>query len=320
MHVTPRLPFIAGGLLLAGAFVWTPQSRLSDERASTPPNRTPKGSPTLRSSVHSDSSRNARSPAPIASIGAAFAGLRDETQISAVLTHWVEHSPADALAWLQARPDRARWSYFRDLAMNTWARTAPDAALTWTLSRPPGEREDLMAQLAIGMTHADPQLAADFAGEFLPDGPGRALALAGIAAGWAQRDPAAAATWAAGLNDTATKREALAQVLYSWFDTAPTDVAAWVGRVSESAERDVLQAQLVRWQAEKDPVVASAFLNGIVDETLRAEAALGLVRDWARDDLDVAGAWTLRLPPSPLRTQLVAELAAIAGERADPFR
>lgn len=242
------------------------------------------------------------------------ADLLDPSWLNIAFQLWVDRSPGEALAWLQAQSQPELYSHLRNQASTAWAREKPEAALQWTLDQAEGnERDHLLARIAIGYAERDPNLADAFAHKLLPPGEARQHALEGIAVAWAAMDPAAAATWALNATSSEVERQPVDLVLYSWFDENPMMVRAWVRDLPTAKERDLLWWRLLHWQAEKNPAQAGAILNEMSDDTLRAQAARDLVGLWARQDFDVAGEWVLRAP-APLRAQLLAELETIATE------
>jgi hypothetical protein len=135
-----------------------------------------------------------------------------------------------------------------DMAMTEWAKQDPVAAAQ--LADQTGDvavQQQLLKDIATGVAASNPQQAADFALQSIPDGQARDDSIGDIAWAWALQDPASAGTWLAQLPDGAMRQSALQNVMSVWGNHDPNAAITWVenlspGTLQSQAASDLLPA------------------------------------------------------------------------------
>ena len=141
------------------------------------------------------------------------------------------------------------------------------------------------------------------------------LALAAVAAGWAQVDPQAAAQWVAGLPSEDQRREAGAGVISAWAASAPADCLAWVAQNPAGDLREESLVKLADAWGSTDPQAALTgylALAGGSDSGLRS-----IVSRWVIDDPSVAVENVSALGISSKRDELL-QTALVSLSSQDP--
>ena len=87
---------------------------------------------------------------------------------------------------------------------------------------------------------SDPQAAGQWIGTL--DGAARDEAAAAYSSVVAQRDPAAAMTWASSVSDNAVRESALRQVANQWKERDPSAAQTWIQNSSHETEKARLLA------------------------------------------------------------------------------
>jgi len=150
--------------------------------------------------------------------------------------------------------------------------------------------------------------------ESQPASAARDFAVAAMGALWAETDPAAAMTHAAGLKRSTVREDAVARVFSRWADREVATAAAWLQRQPPSAAHDRLV-----WLFTTDTTyryvnrkIALDALPLIANPELRAQAFEHVVEIWARTERDAAVAFVARTPAlsAEQKQALVAKLHA----------
>ena len=125
-----------------------------------------------------------------------------------VATELAGVEPAEALDLAARMPASEERDQCLVHCVAQWAAAEPSAAATWAGAV---ENEELRARLlsraVTAMADQDPGAAADWTAVALPPGPVQAGAAVAVAQRWAQRDPEAAQSWAAGFPDARLRED-----------------------------------------------------------------------------------------------------------------
>ncbi len=116
--------------------------------------------------------------------------FKQSSLLGAVLSGWHEHDPAEALAWLEQRPDRDRILFdLADYLDDIDVPYRPALADLLLNSLPPGnDRLEALQQVLESLGRVDPELAAKEAARVFPDPELRAEAIGKIASIVAETD------------------------------------------------------------------------------------------------------------------------------------
>ncbi len=241
-------------------------------------------------------------------------GLHGPALVSAIWglgPAWASREPAEALAWLAARPAAERIvpnrvsNFSSDtllVSFGNWLDDEPGAARGWADALPAGENRDAVQTQLAQLMAAKGQPAE--AAQVLA-GLGRAAdseALAFIGEAWAARDPARAAAWAVGQEPGPAQNRAIETVVRVWGDSDPRAVGEWLSQFPPGETRDrSLVAYLMRsgnWTSTKAQQNAefARWFDQIDDPRQRAIAARSIFWRELRNDPTAARAWYSSLP------------------------
>ena len=129
--------------------------------------------------------------------------------------------------------------------------------------------------------------------------------------GMAEKNPVAAAEWAAELPEGAAQARAVAQVVRRWGVQDPRSTAAWIEQMSEGAVRDRAVTAFARITARTDPAAAAEWVLQVSDPCQRARAAEQVFSVWNARDATAAIAWFRAVPglDAELRRQILHDYA-----------
>lgn len=182
---------------------------------------------------------------------------------------------ADRMAALASRlPNDVRERGGLHTILATWARRDPERALDWLLANPDRAAPGSFAEVAESLGRTDAAVAAESLRRIPTEL--RPLWIKSAAAGYAYKDPAAA--------------------------------AAWVARYEGDDGYSAAVATVARRMARADPEAGAALLVRVdvagVDEA--RDAANEISQRWVRDHAAAARAWALRFPSGEVRDAALA--------------
>ena len=138
-------------------------------------------------------------------LGTSSAETTAALQVATELGTAAPTAALDLAAALPASPERDQCLAH---CVAQWAAVEPSAAATWAGAVEDEElRSRLLSRVVTAMADQDPWAAADLTAVALPPGPVQASAAVAVAQRWAQRDPEAARSWAAGFPDTRLRED-----------------------------------------------------------------------------------------------------------------
>ena len=237
---------------------------------------------------------------------------------------WASSAPAEALAWLAARPAAERIVPNRTsdssgdallVSFGSWLDDEPAAARKWADTLPAGETREavqthLARLLAAGGKPAEAARVLAATGRAAD-----AEALKFIAEGWATRAPQEAAAWAVAQEPGSAQNSAIESVVRTWADDDPPAVEAWINQFPPGETRDrSIVSFLMRgglWTATKAQQDAefTKWFDRIDDPRQRAIAARPIFWKTSQTDPAAARAWYSSLPnvdPESIRETLRA--------------
>ena len=206
---------------------------------------------------------------------------------TAIAQQWAQRDPGAALTWLGQRPLEERMNLRPPLnnpnpvkspdtmaqLLGDWVETDPAAAQAWAAALPPGSFERMEAHMTLAQQFArrgdarQALAAATEAGAKTAD----PEMLGQAAAGWALRDPQAAANWVTTLPTGPAQSRAVAAVVESWSMSDPTGVQAWLAEFPPGEARDLSIAAFLQRPAAfaRTPAQATAEFDrwiGAIDD------------------------------------------------------
>jgi len=133
---------------------------------------------------------------------------------------------------------------------------------------------------------------------------------------WSHQDPAAAAAYAASLEDPSNQQSALQSIMPNWARIDPDEAIAYYNTLKESDRPAVLQ-NMIGTIANTNIDRAIDFYESnaatLADEDSKhnlAQAADNLVDTWANFDVAAAAEWSATLEIPEARTQAIDEAAS----------
>lgn len=212
--------------------------------------------------------------------------------IQSVLSKWGKDDPQSALGWLLKHEPPTGDSSGADWLVGDWLARDESEALTYLRSLPDGRAKDLLLAEALQSSAsrgAGARAAELFATTLSVDGQRRAAA--GIATGWADSDPAAAATWAGNIGDPQARERAYEVIAAEWARRDIPNTTAWLDRLPAGAARDAAIASFAGVASGVDPQGALEWAGTVADRTQRDTAMEKLLQSWMARDQAAARAW-----------------------------
>ncbi len=229
------------------------------------------------------------------------AGLGQRTLI-AFVGSWAARAPEPAFAWLAANDGRVPAEAFQNVAVSLAFRD-PELAASYTARVPAGARPQWIAAVANGYAQRDPEGALGWLAQYRGDPAYRAAVMPvaatlarrdGAAAvrlleetgaldadnptvalnvvmGWSQQDPAAAAAWAAGLEDPRLRSAALGMTMQQWSVHDAEAARRWAFALPGGSARDEALLGLL----------STPYASGALDEEVFAALGSEIARNRA---------------------------------------
>jgi hypothetical protein len=190
----------------------------------------------------------------LAGIAPAWVGIDPQTAMDAVNTigdrsqrisaihqavvRWAHKDPAAAAAWTAESAEKGLQSALQQNIARAWSSRDPVAALSWAAEQDDlNLRERLVAAAAPQAVWRNPELAIDTV-TALPESQNKQYAVERLVSNWAQRDPAAAATFVAENELVAEKRgAAAADVAYQWGRRDSAQTINWLSGLNDDQGR-----------------------------------------------------------------------------------
>jgi hypothetical protein len=200
-----------------------------------------------------------------------------------------------------------------DMLLRSWASRSLSAALDWTIAN--GERVPPAAFANVAASVARNDLAR--AERYLTQVPERARFswFQGVAQGYAQTDPSAAAVWVEQFRTEAAYPAAAAQIAQSLSRLDPLAAAAVLDRIDEASAADgqalsnAAYAVGSAWARTNAPAAAD-WARRFATDGQRERALNGVAAVWGGNDYAAARSWSLGLPAGSTRDAALSALLA----------
>ncbi|HWN37105.1 MAG TPA: hypothetical protein VNP02_01320, partial [Gammaproteobacteria bacterium] len=219
------------------------------------------------------------------------------TWISSVATGYAQHDARAAATWVKQYRGEPGYDAAVAAVAGTAAQGDPVMAARLFDSIDVAQAPDApqaATQIASAWAQKDPGAAASWAAALASDD-ARASAVSAVAANWAPRDAAGARSWALGLPASATRDQALTQVLSTATTSAIDHVLIDAFSDAKARERGISQA--VRMIAIRDTSAA----RQLADQYLTDPAARRAAERFITQDVGIYGygpGFPPRLPPA----------------------
>jgi hypothetical protein len=233
-------------------------------------------------SLVSNGTLAAEQAAKIADRLLATPGRRQELQMLTGM--WAQRQPYDAARWLLARGSEAPRGALGQAAVQL-ARTDPAAAIAYVDTVAPELRATWISSTAAGYAQHDARAAATWVAQYRGE-PGYDAAVAAVAGAAAQGDPVAAAR------------------LFDTIDAAQApDAPQTAGRIANA------------W-AQRDPGAAATWAATLTSDDARVSAISAVAGTWAPRDSAGARSWALSLPANAARDQALTQVLSATKTNA----
>ena len=178
-----------------------------------------------------------------------------------------------------------------------WATSASKEAVAWARQiQDETLRYRALAAIATGSADDDPAGAATLAAQSLPAGKEQDDAVVGIVQRWVQKEPGKAAAWVAEFPTGMLRDTALETVVKLWADQDLAEAGKWINSITPRANRDVAVAAYVEKVSVQFPEMAAEWAKAIGDEKLRGERMENLAELWLHSNAAAARAWIAQAP------------------------
>jgi len=134
---------------------------------------------------------------------------------------------------------------------------------------------------------------------------------------WAEIDPAAAASWASGLQDPSIAASLTQQIATAWANKDLTAAVEWVDGLPDGATRQAVVLSLGYEAARNNSFGAFGLVAALPPSSERDSLLIHVARQWAATDPSEAVIWADRVPDTALRERLISAVA-IASATKDP--
>lgn len=128
-----------------------------------------------------------------------------------------------------------------------------------------------------------------------------------LAGQWADKDPKAAAAWAAKLSDPEASRTALQTTYREWGQSDPTAASEYLNQIPASPARDGAVQAFAQTVVREDPAAAAAWASTIQDAEAREREMVRVGQLWNMSDPDAAAAWAAKAQLSPEAQQRIQQ-------------
>lgn len=170
----------------------------------------------------------------------------------------------------------------------------PRSVTGWIEKLEGDDRAVALSAILPQLTESDPAAVASYI-EKLPATERSLLTGRNFAVVWANRDPAAAASWSAALPlDSALRSRAIAGVTEIWAGGDPVQAAAWISRLPSDRAREVAATVYVDNVADANPVAAAAMVPQLGADAHNA-AIMKIGRFWLKSDAEAARRWLTQM-------------------------
>ena len=247
-------------------------------------------------------------------------------------------TPEAAAEWARTLPESLRFQTLSGI-LGAWAASQPTEAANWWKKQPLDDNSFGGDSIFRSWAKKDPKGALDWIGSSLTD-ERAGSALNGVASGWVELDPLAAAKWAYGLseerdfivsnviqqwaggwggqnnNSSAAKDwcqklpagkkkltalEALGQ---SWGYSQRTQALKWMDSLANPEEKAALIKGIAKMYGWNNAEAGIAWSEAIQDPQLKKVATMGVVESWGQSSPDEAEKWIAALPEGEMKKSL----------------
>ena len=201
--------------------------------------------------------------------------------------------------------DRNASSYFDTIASEQMRKAGLDGALTWAEGLAAGDlKGSALDRVAGTYVNKDPKAAAAWAAQFAGEAWGVRV-IEEIGDEWAERDPAASVAWLDTLPQGAGRNEGTYSAFREWAQRDALAASEHLVTMPDSPAKDNAVRGLARTIASKDPESAIAWANTIAEPDMRTETLTSTAREWFRRDRAAATEWLATSGLSPEAQQQV---------------
>ena len=247
----------------------------------------------------------------------ADADLRSNT-LRSMLGMWSGMAPDAAAEWLVAHQISDVPGSYQQVAQQL-ARNNPARATDYTSRVPPAARAEWIQGVATGFAQTDAQAATEWLAQYRGD-PVYSRAVGSVAAGLALTDAPAAARLLATATDPAAAASGAYVVAMQWAQRDPHAAATWAADYDASANQQVLPNVVGTW-AQADAPAARAWTLRMPSGAAR-DAALGnlLSSTFTIDNVDTALLNAFSSPQVHDQAVVNASMRLRGGDRAAAVR
>ncbi len=238
------------------------------------------------------------------------------------LRQLINSDPAAGAQYVTTLPDGNNRSSLISQVATSMARQDADSALNWINNLPDvnGPTRNNAIQNILGqISQIDPQLAASKLASLNFDttagnGPGAySSAAMQVASSWAQSDPAAALSWASGLDGNA-RQSAMSSAIGAIANSDPATALQMASSLpANDPSRSTLIGTAFNNYARQEPAIAVTLLDNLTPAQQNS-AIVQISSNWVRQDPYAASQWIATLPTSTAKDNAVQNMLNAQGQ------
>ena len=228
--------------------------------------------------------------------------LRGQT-LYGILGGWAGSNPLEAANWWKKQASD-EFVFGGDSIFEAWAKKNAKEALDWIRTSLPDERANqALNGVASGWAEVDPQAAAQWAYEKEED---KSFLLSSVISRWAdgwgnQGDPSSAKNWCQKLPSGNKKMTALEALGQSWGYRQPTQALLWMKSLGKPEDKAAFLKGVARMYGWNNAESGIAWLEAVRDPQLKKAGVMGVVESWSQSRRDEAEKWVANLPEGDLK-------------------
>ena len=244
------------------------------------------------------------------------AGQTHVDAIRNVFSNRSQNDPDSAVRWLRTLPENDRTAALSGDHYNwSYAGNTDPAEMKPLLESSPGlmGNASLWSSTASSMAGEDPAAALTWA-QGLESPAARRQSIQSVLQNWANEDPAAAIAHARALNDPELTKDALPSIFQNWANQDADAVLAWA-ETATGAEREAALLQGTLAKADNDPVASAAAVGAMLaaqagekPSSALNDAVSQVAGSWFRQDIGQATAWAMQLPAGSAQESAVSTI------------
>lgn len=220
-----------------------------------------------------------------------------------ILSGWAGSNPQEAANWWKKQASDDLF-FGGDSIFQAWAKKNPKEALDWIQASLSDERAtQALNGVASGWAEADPQAAAQWAYQMEED---KSFLLSTVISRWAgdwgdQGDASPVKDWCQKLPSGNKKTTALEALGQWWGYRQPTQALLWMKSLAGAEEQAAFLKGVAKMYGWNNAELGLAWLEAVRDPQLKRVGVMGVVESWSQSRRGEVERWIAGLPEGDLK-------------------